>query len=211
MDAYDPEERPALEREGRAVEALLPEIWTQLPPIHRRVLGGIVDCVHVFDVSGARCAGAVYPCHPTEGFAGVSVAYLEEPWERTLRLRVVEGLARACANGTAAWLAGSRLGTRGIPAEREGTPAAAWWEAIQRGPSARRSEAAALLERLANAFVLIWGYGELWAEDSPLDTIFDPSPDEWTFRLEAEIGKMYRVLHRRIEDARRSWAALHLP
>jgi hypothetical protein len=200
VDAHYPEEFPMLEREGHAVEALLQEIWMQLPRLHRRMVGGIVECVHVFRMGDARWAGAVNPCRRTEGFAGVNIACLEDPGESNLRLLVVEELASACTWGMAAWLAGTKRGRLGLPAERQGTPATAWWEAIQPGSSAERIEVADCLARLAMALLLIWGYGEQWAEGAPLDTVFDPSPDACTPSFEAEIGKIYRVLERRIKE-----------
>jgi hypothetical protein len=195
-----PNEYDALEREGRAVEALIPEVWGELPPPYRHIIGGTVDCLHVSEFSSRRIAGAVNPCHQGEQVTHISVAFLEDPWEAHLRVRVIEALAHACAWGMATWIYAAGPEASDSPGDSRGTHAATWWGTLLQGLPAQRKEVVYDLDRLGRVLPLVWGYGERWAEFAHLQAFTNPSPGASTPWLEAEIGKVHRVFQRRMTE-----------
>jgi hypothetical protein len=181
----------------RMVKQLVAEVWERIPWVARRLIAYELQCVHV--VHNPDWGGGGHE----RGTIGIKVAdYDNSPNGQSL-MRVI--LAHEFAHSLIYFLAASAAGgnpkTGHLPAARQGKPGYEWFAVYMGLIEDKNEEGHRFTERLADALMLAWGFGEDWAAALDLGDIRNPYAGQSQY-LEPEIGKMHHILQRRLAQER---------
>jgi hypothetical protein len=118
-------------------------------------------------------------------------------WRTSLAVILAHEFAHSFINALVAAAAGGNPWTGDIPAHRRGTVGYDWFTRSFGGSGDAVEDVTRFTERLADALALVWGFGEAWASCLDLRDILHPHPRDSRY-LDPELGKVYRVLQRRL-------------
>jgi hypothetical protein len=123
-------------------------------------------------------------------------------WQSFMRVILAHEFAHSLIHFVAASVAGGNTKTDHLPAARKGKLGYEWFASCYAGLLHDKDEEGHRFnERLADALMLAWGFGEDWAAALDLGDIRNPYAGQSEY-LEPEIGKMHHILQRRLAQER---------
>jgi hypothetical protein len=176
----------------RNVKQLVNEVWHRIPRVARAVIRRDLRLILLSTVP--TWTGSNHE----SGIIALNVSDYEgsPEWYRRTVAAMAHAFAYSFTFALATAIAGGNLRTGDVAASRLGKPRAEWWEGFYGGGPADEARDE-FIERLAEAVMLAWGFGEEWAETQDLNVI--SRPDDWeSSYLDVEVGKVFRILRRRL-------------
>jgi hypothetical protein len=178
----------------RVVKQLVAEVWERIPWVARSLIACELQRISL--VHNPEWSGGGHE----RGTIILNVAdYEDSPyWRAATRVILAHEFAHSLSHFLAASVAGGNTKTDHMPARRKGQPGYEWFACCYAGLLQDKDDQGhCFTERLADALMLAWGFGEDWAAALDLDDIRNPYACQSQY-LEPEIGKMYHILQRRL-------------